>query len=254
MAPKGRVRGKGPSGRRRRAPRSVKALAFDVFGTVVDWRGTVVREGRALGRAKGIRVDWTAFADAWRAGYRPAMDRVRSGELPWMNIDALHRRVLDDLVARFGVRGLAEAERDELNRAWHRLDPWPDAVRGLRRLKRRFLVATLSNGNVSLLANMAKRAGLPWDAILSAELFHHYKPDPETYLGAVRLLGLRPEEVMMVAAHEEDLVAAGRVGLRTAFVWRPREFGIGAGSRRPPPGRFDVVADDLVHRAQELGA
>ena len=245
-----RVPPRGPGG-----PASgAKALVFDVFGTVVDWRGSLIREGKALGRARGLDVDWVAFADAWRAGYRPAMDRVRSAELPWMNIDALHRLVLEDLLERFGVRGLGEAEKDHLNRAWHRLRPWPDSVRGLERLKRRFLVATLSNGNVSLLANMAKGAGLPWDVVLSAELFGHYKPDREVYLGAARLLGLRPPEVMMVAAHEDDLVAARRAGLRTAFVWRPREFGREAVLRRPPAARFDVSCEGLVDLAGRLGA
>jgi 2-haloacid dehalogenase len=233
---------------------SVKTLAFDVFGTVVDWRGSLVRELRAWGRPRGLDVDWPAFVDAWRAGYRPAMDRVRSGDLPWMNIDALHALILDELLVRFRVRGIPLAEKAHLVRGWHRLRPWPDSVRGLGRLKRGYLVATLSNGNVSLLANMAKNGGLPWDVILSAELFGHYKPDPETYRGAARLLGLRPSQVMMVAAHEDDLVAARNVGLRTAFVHRPREFGPGITLPRPGEGRFDVVCGDIVELARRLGA
>lgn len=232
---------------------TVQALVFDVFGTVVDWRGSLIREGRLLGRARGIDVDWAAFADAWRAGYRPAMDRVRVGELPWMNIDALHRMILDELLVEFRIRGLRETEKDFLNRAWHRLKPWPDAVRGLRRMKRHFTIATLSNGNVALLNNMAKNAGLPWDLIFSAELFNHYKPDPEAYLGAARLLGLKPAEVMLVAAHKDDLFAARRAGLRTAFVRRPREYGPRAAHDLSAERRFDHNADDFLDLATRLG-
>lgn len=232
----------------------MKALAFDVFGTVVDWRGSLIREGRALGRVRDLDVDWASFADAWRTGYRPAMDRVRRGELPWMNVDALHRLILDDLLKRHAIRGLRESDKDHLNRAWHRLKPWPDSVRGLKRLKKRFLIATLSNGNVSLLANMAKRGGLPWDVILSAELFGHYKPDPETYLGAARLLGLEPSEVMMVAAHEDDLLAARKAGLHTAFVRRPEELGRGVKLGLSAERRFDLNCDDFLDLADQLGA
>jgi 2-haloacid dehalogenase len=233
------------------AASEVKALTFDVFGTVVDWRSSIIAEGRRLGRRKKLAVDWPAFADAWRAGYRPAMDRVRHGELPWTNIDGLHRRILDELLERFTIAGLDEAEKAELNRAWHRLAPWKDSVPGLKRLKQRYVIATLSNGNVALLTNMAKHAGLPWDCILSAELVGHYKPDPETYLGAARLLGVAPGQVMMVAAHPEDLDAAARTGLRTAYVRRPLEF-------RPrqdlqPEPRFDFNARDFVDLARQLG-
>jgi len=229
------------------------ALVFDVFGTVVDWRGSLIREGRALGIVKGLDVDWPAFADAWRAGYRPAMDRVRVGELPWMNIDTLHRMILDDLLKQFHIRGLREAEKDHLNRAWHRLKPWPDAVRGLKRLKRHFTIATLSNGNVALLNNMAKNAGLPWDLVFSAELFNHYKPDPETYLGAARLLGLKPAEVMLVAAHKDDLFAARKAGLRTAFVRRPLEYGPGVVPDLTAERKFDFNVDDFPELATRLG-
>lgn len=235
----------------RRAP-AVKALVFDVFGTVVDWRGSIIREGRLLGRRKRLRVDWAAFADAWRAGYRPAMARVRSGELPWTRIDDLHRMILDGLLARFGLQGLDEAELDHLNRAWHRLAPWPDARAGLAKLKRRHVIATLSNGNVALLVNMAKHARLPWDCILSAEVVRHYKPDPETYLGAAALLGVAPQELMMVAAHKDDLHAARACGLRTAFVPRPKEYGPAATpdvSREPA---FDVHARDFNDLARQL--
>ncbi|MGH8709622.1 MAG: haloacid dehalogenase type II [Burkholderiales bacterium] len=234
-----------------RAPR-VKALVFDVFGTVVDWRGSLIREGRLLGRRKKLKVDWEAFADAWRAGYRPAMARVRSGELPWTKIDDLHRMILDDLLAKFGIRGLMEEDIVHLNHAWHRLKPWPDAKAGLGKLKRRHVIATLSNGNVALLVNMAKNAGLPWDCILSAEVVHHYKPDPETYLGAADLLGVRPGELMMVAAHKDDLHAARACGLRTAYVTRAREYGPASKvdvSREPA---FDVHARDFNDLARQL--
>lgn len=233
---------------------AIRALLFDVFGTVVDWRGSLVREGRALAARKGLEADWAAFADAWRAGYRPAMDRVRSGELPWMNIDRLHRLVLDEILPRFGIHGLSEAEIDQLNRPWHRLRPWADAVKGLKRLKSKFVITTLSNGNISLLTEMAKQAGLPWDCILSAELFHRYKPDPQTYLSACALLGTRPEETLMVAAHEEDLAAARAQGLRTAFVRRPRELGHPSGYNHPHDTAFDFVADDFNYLAEQLGA
>ncbi len=236
----------------------VKALAFDVFGTVVDWRGTIIREGAEWNREKGLDVDWSRFADAWRGRYRPSMDRVMRGELPWTGLDALHRLALDDLLAEFGVAGLKEADKDRLNRVWHRLDPWPDAVAGLARLKARFILATLSNGNVALLVNMAKRAGLPWDCILSAELARAYKPDPAVYRMAADLLGLRPHEVMMVAAHPDDLRAARAQGLRTAFVPRPLEFGPApGGSPAPDPtpdSNFDVVAADFLDLARRLGA
>jgi 2-haloacid dehalogenase len=232
----------------------VRALIFDVFGTVVDWRGSLIREGRLLGRRRRLRVGWAAFADAWRAGYRPAMARVRSGELPWKTIDQLHRMILDELLARFHVKGLAEREIDHLNRAWHRLKPWPDARAGLERLKRRYVLGTLSNGNVALLVNMAKHARLPWDCVLSAELFRHYKPDPEAYLGAAQLLGLAPQEVMMVAAHKDDLRAARACGLRTAFVPRPREYGPKVGVDVSPDPAFDVHARDFVELAKKMTA
>ncbi len=233
-------------------PRAIRALLFDVFGTVVDWRGSIVRECRTLGRGKKLAVDWDAFADAWRAGYRPAMARVRSGELPWMNIDQLHRMILDELLPRFGIDSLTEDEIDHLNRVWHRLDPWPDARRGLALLKRRHVIATLSNGNVALLVNMAKHGRLPWDAVLSAELFHHYKPDPEAYLGAAAMLGFEPSEVMMVAAHKDDLRAAQACGLGTAFVRRPREQGPGVKVDVAPEASFDFNARDFVDLAARM--
>ena len=236
----------------RASPSPVRALVFDVFGTVVDWRGSIIREGARLGRARQLRVNWAAFADAWRAGYRPAMARVRSGELPWTTIDRLHRMILEDLLRQFGIARLSEAEIDHLNRVWHRLRPWRDARRGLARLKRDYVIATLSNGNVALLVDMAKYAKLPWDCVLSAELFRHYKPDPEAYLGAAQVLGLPPQEVMMVAAHKDDLFAAKACGLRTAFVRRPLEFGPKVRMDVKPERAFDVNAEDFVDLADQL--
>jgi len=231
----------------------IRALSFDVFGTVVDWRGSLIREGQLLEKRHGVKADWAKFADAWRAGYHPAMDRVRRGELPWTHIDTLHRMILDDLLPKFSLSGLSEAEVENLNRAWHRLTPWPDAVPGLNRLRGRYVLATLSNGNVSLLVDMAKNAGLPWDCVLSSELFAHYKPDPEVYQGAARLLKLEPEELMMVAAHPSDLKAAQRQGLKTAYVPRPLEYGPQS-ALAPHDGRFDITASDFLDLARQLGA
>ena len=233
---------------------NVKALTFDVFGTVVDWRGSISREVGALCESNGISLDAEKFADDWRAGYGPSMAKVRSGELPWTKIDVLHRMILEELLRKHEIEGLSEEEKDGLNRAWHRLDPWPDSVAGLGRLKSRFVIATLSNGNVALLTNMAKHAGLPWDCILSAELVKHYKPDPETYRGAADLLGLPADQVMMVAAHKGDLHAARAVGLRTAFVPRPKEFGPSREVDVEPDPEFDVAASDFLDLAGKLGA
>src|SRR5437762_8022002 len=207
---------------------AIRALAFDVFGTVVDWRGSIVREGAELNRAKGLAVDWGRVADAWRGRYRPFMERVRSGELPWTNLDGLHRLALDEVLAELGLEEhFSEVERGKLNLVWHRLAPWPDAAAGLARLREHFLVCTLSNGNVRLLVDLARHGGLGWDCILSAELARAYKPDPRVYRLAPELLDLRPDEVLMVAAHPEDLRAAQGQGLRAAFVARPLEFGPG---------------------------
>ncbi len=231
---------------------SLKALAFDVFGTVVDWRGSIGREMDVLAADRGLVVDGHAFADAWRAGYQPAMQRVRTGDLPWMKIDALHRLILDGLVERFGLGSLDEADLDHLNRAWHRLDPWADSVEGLTSLKRHFVVSPLSNGNFSLLTNMAKRAGLPWDCIVSAELFHHHKPDPETYLGTAALLGIAPDELMLVACHPSDLRAARGCGLRTGYVERPLENGPDGAMASFDAGEFDVTASDFIDLDAQL--
>jgi 2-haloacid dehalogenase len=236
------------------ATRGVKALVFDTFGTVVDWRGSIIAEGEAWGKAKGLNIDWPRFADRWRAGYAPAMEKVRKGEMPWTKLDALHRMLLDDLLKEFAITGLSEAEKDQWNRVWHRLKPWPDSVAGLVRLKKKYTIAPLSNGNVSLLANMAKNAGIPWDLILSAELARHYKPDRESYLTAVELLTLKPEEVMMTAAHRNDLQAARSFGLKTGFIHRPDEYGPSRRGDTAKPGDFDVVAEDMLDLAAKMGA
>ena len=228
---------------------AVKALVFDIFGTVVDWHGSIVAEAQRM----GLPVDGSAFALYWRAGYQPAMQEVRSGALPWMHIDALHRRILDRILAQRGIE-LPEADAAALNKVWHRLNPWPDSVTGLTRLRSRYTVATLSNGNLSLLVAMARHAGLPWDAVLSAELFQHYKPDPEVYLGAARLLDVAPHELLMVAAHPSDLRAAAACGLRTAYVPRPLERGAGGAMEPWTEGEFDVVAGDFEALAGALGA
>jgi 2-haloacid dehalogenase len=235
------------------APRVIRALVFDVFGTVTDWRSSIIREGELLGRAKNLKVDWPAFADAWRAAYRPAMDRVAKGELPWMNIDALHRMNLDQLLVKLDIH-LPEEDIHHLNLAWHRLMPWPDSLPGLNRLKARYTIATLSNGNVSLLVDMAKNAGLPWDCVLSGELIGKYKPDPAVYQMAARLLGVRGDETMLVAAHPHDLLGAQRAGLKTAYVPRPLEHGPKPLVPPPAGAAFDFTAADFLDLARQLGA
>lgn len=224
-------------------------LAFDIFGTVVDWHGSIVREMQAW----HPQVDADAFALAWRAGYQPAMQRVRSGELGWTRIDTLHRMILDGLLPQFGLDHLGELERAELNRVWHRLDPWPDTVAGLTRLRTRFTICSLSNGNIGLLTNMAKRAGLPWDCILSAEVFRAYKPDPATYLGVADTFDVPPAGVMLVAAHQDDLAAARNCGLATAYIERPLEFGAAHVKDVSPDPANTWHARDFLHLAEQLG-
>ena len=224
-------------------------LAFDIFGTVVDWHGSITREVAAL----YPQVDADAFALAWRAGYQPAMQRVRSGELGWTLIDDLHRLILDDLMPQFGLTELTEAQKQHLNKVWHRLDPWPDAVAGLTRLKSRHTICSLSNGNIGLLTNMAKRAGLPWDCVLSAEVFRAYKPDPATYLGVARVFDVAPADVMLVAAHQDDLAAARACGLRTAYIERQMEFGAKHPKDVSPDAANTFHARSLVDLAEQLG-
>lgn len=230
------------------SPRA-QVLAFDIFGTVVDWHGGIAREVKA----QHPGVDGDAFALAWRAGYQPAMSRVRSGELGWTLIDDLHRLILDGLLAQFGMNGLSEAQKQHLNKAWHRLDPWPDVVAGLTRLKSRHTICTLSNGNIGLLTNMAKRGGLPWDCILSAEVFRAYKPDPATYLGVAKVFDLAPAEVMLVAAHQDDLAAARQCGLQTAYIERLAEFGAARPKDVSPDAANTLHARDLLDLAAQLG-
>jgi len=223
----------------------VKVLAFDVFGTVVDWHGTIQREIEAVYPG----VDGDAFATAWRAGYRPAMQRVMSGDLGWTLIDDLHRMILDAILPRFGLDHLGETERRHLNKVWHRLDPWSDAAEGLARLRGRFITCSLSNGNLGLLAELAKHGGLPFDCLLSAEVFKAYKPDPATYLGVARVFDVPPEEVMLVAAHHDDLASARKCGLQTAYVERPWEFGRGHPKDVSPKPENTLHARDLLHLA-----
>jgi 2-haloacid dehalogenase len=230
----------------------VKALLFDTFGTVVDWRTSLIEEFSAWAAGRGLAVDWPGLVDAWRGAYAPSMDRVRKGELPWTNLDALHRQSLDTLAPRFGLDGLSAADKEWMVRGWHRLKPWPDSVAGLTRLKPRYILSPLSNGNVSLLVNMAKNAGLPWDLVLCAETFRHYKPDAETYLGAASLLDLRPDQVMMCAAHNADLAAAQLHGLRTAFIARPTEYGPHQVRDFGPEGDWDFAVDSVPALADAL--
>ena len=231
-----------------------KALIFDVFGTVVDWRSSIIEQCQQFGKRKGIEADWDAFADAWRGKYQPYMNKVRTGEMPWTNLDGLHRMSLEDVLVEFEIAGLSEEEKAEVTRFWHRLHPWPDSVPGLYRLKHHFVIAPMSNGNVGMMTNMAKFAGLPWDCILGAELARHYKPDPESYLTAVELLGLRPDQVVMTAAHQNDLLAAQKVGLRSAFVPRPMERGPSRTPDPTPDPSFNVVASDFMDLADKMMA
>lgn len=228
---------------------AVRALLFDTFGTVVDWRSGVARELAAFLERHGLRQNPQELADAWRNLYQPAMERVRSGSRPFVRLDVIHRENLDDVLmaAGFETELFSKQELDELSKVWHRLDPWPDAVEGLKRLRERFITAPLSNGNIALLLNMAKRAGLPWDAILGAEVVRRYKPEPRAYLDTVELLGLSPDECMMVAAHNDDLAAAASAGLRTAFVLRCAEHGPGQTTDLGPEGDWDYVARDFIH-------
>ena len=230
-----------------------RALVFDVFGTVVDWHGSVAREVRNLAKEKGLRVNAVKFAKAWRAGYRPAMDRVMRGEVPFQKIDVIHRAILEEVLAKFKITTLTEEEKAHLNLVWHRLKPWPDSVRGLKRLKSKFIIGTLSNGNTSLLVNMAKFGGLPWDCVFSSDTFNLFKPDPGMYLGAADRLDLKPSEVMMVAAHKADLRAAAQQGLKTAFVKRPHEHGRNNNPDLASETDFTINAESFLDLADQLG-
>jgi 2-haloacid dehalogenase len=234
------------------ARREVKALVFDVFGTVVDWRTSLIDELSQWAKTRKLEADWTALVDAWREAYVPSMNEVRKSRT-FVKLDVLHRQSLDRLIERFDIKGLNEADRDHINRGWHRLKPWPDSVSGLTRLKTKFIISPLSNGNVLLLTNMAKNAGLPWDLILGSEIFEHFKPDPETYLGAARLLSMQPGEVMMVAAHNGDLKAAQSHGLKTAFVPRPSEYGPNQKRDFEATGEWTMVVKDFNDLATRLG-
>jgi 2-haloacid dehalogenase len=224
----------------------MKALLFDVFGTCVDWRTSVIRAGEERGIA-----DAAALADAWRARYQPQLDTVRSGAREWTNLDVLHREALDDVLDELGI-DMAADERDRFALVWHRLDPWPDTVAGLTRLKRGHVIAPVSTGHIALIVDMARHAGLPWDAVLGAELARAYKPAPEVYLESVAALGLAPHEAAMVAAHNGDLKAAQALGFKTAFVRRPTEHGPGQTKDLEPAGEYDFVASDLIDLAQQL--
>ena len=226
-----------------------KVLAFDIFGTVVDWHGSIAKEVNAM----GLQVDGGEFALAWRAGYQPAMKRVMSGELGWTLIDDLHRMILDEILGKFNITQLTESQKRHLNKVWHRLDAWPDSVAGLTRLKTKFTICSLSNGNLGLLTNMAKRAGLPWDCILSAEVFRAYKPHPSTYLGVARVFDVEPAEVMLVAAHQDDLAAARDCGLQTAYIERPHEFGVKHPKDVSPNPANTWHAKNLLALAEQLG-
>jgi 2-haloacid dehalogenase len=245
-----RVHDSSPASAQNRLP---AALLFDVFGTLVDWRTGVTDALRAFGERAGVSANWAAFADDWRRAYAPSMDRVRRGEVAWQNLDALHRASLLTLLERYGIDGVGDAECDRIVRAWHVLPPWPDVVAGLRRLRERFIVASLSNGNVALQVALSRHAGLSFDTLFSAELFAHYKPDAQTYLGACALLDLPPARVMLVAAHSDDLSAAKSLGLQTAFVFRPLEWGSEIAGASPAQ-TFDRCVASLVELAEMFGA
>jgi 2-haloacid dehalogenase len=232
----------------------VKVLTFDVFGTVVDWRGSIIAAAEAFGRERGFSLDWTAFVDDWKGFYRPGMDRVNSGEQPWTTVYGIYRAGLEELLPRYGIEGLSDGAKDDFNRMWERLMPWPDSVPGLTRLKQKYVLSTLSNGDVSGLVHMARHAGLPWDCVLGAEIAKCYKPDPKVYRMAIEFLGGKPEEILMVAAHNYDLAHAASHGMRTAFIPRPGEYGAGQTTDLKAEGEWDLVVADMEALAAALGA
>ncbi len=235
------------------AIKDVQALLFDVFGTVVDWRSSIIDDLTAFGASKGLKADWAQFADDWRGLYQPAMEEVRSGRRAWTILDVLHRESLDKLIVKYGLAGLSEADKDHINRVWHRLKPWPDTVEGLTRLKSRYIIGTLSNGNVGLLTRMAKFGGLPWDVVLGSETARAYKPLPQAYLASAELLNLKPAQLMLVAAHNGDLAAAASCGLATGFVARPKEYGPHQKRDFKAERDWDVVADSFITLAKAMG-
>ena len=236
--------------------RPVRAVLFDTFGTVVDWRTGVAREVAAFATAHGRDVDADAFADHWRALYQPAMDAIRSGQRSFTKLDTLHRENLDEALRHYGIdpEGLPRQTLEELNKSWHRLPPWPDSVQGLARIRRRYIVGPLSNGNTSLLLDMARNAGLPWDVIIGSDMTRTYKPLPQAYLRTAEFLDLTPGEVMLAAAHNSDLLAARESGLATAFVGRPTEYGPGQVADLAPEGDWDLAASRITELADQLGA
>ena len=231
---------------------SLKAILFDVFGTTVDWRSSIIAELEKFGGENGIDADWPMMADRWRAGFRELQGRIALGDRDWITMDEIHREVLDGMLRDMGAAYLPEERVAHLNRAWHRLYPWPDTIAGLTLMKRDHIVGTLSNGNLSLLVSLAKHGGLPWDCVLSTGMFGTYKPNPEVYLGAVRMLDADPGDVMMVAAHAYDVDGAREAGLRTAYVFRPDEFGPGSGEDPGDTSRFDIVASSFVELGERL--
>ncbi len=233
---------------------NIRALLFDVFGTVVDWRSSIVAEGAEINRRKNLDVNWADFVDEWRGLYQPSMDAVRTGKRPWTILDVLHRESLDQLMQKYQISGWTEEEIDHLNKAWHRLNPWPDASEGLHRLKKKYTIGTCSNGNVALIVDMAKHSDLPWDMVLGAEVTGHYKKQPKAYVTSVEMLGLTPEQVVMVAAHNDDLYAAEALGLKTAFVARPTEYGPQQDKDFEADKEWTYVAADFLDLATQLDA
>jgi 2-haloacid dehalogenase len=248
----GRLDGAFAQPRPRASSEGIKALVYDVFGTCTDWRNGVARDAERILRPLGFHIDWLAFADAWRALYQPTMEEVRAGRQPWVKLDVLHRRMLDQIRPRFGLQALEAKVVDDLNLAWHRIDTWPDVVPGFARLQKQFLLAPCSNGNIALMVDVARRNNFHWDAVLGSEIARDFKPKPTVYLMTVAALNLRPDEVMMCAAHSDDLRSAAQHGLRTAHISRPGENGPGTGESAPRVP-VDFAATSMEDLARQLG-